>query len=82
MACMVVSVNSMVPVQVGARSWSVVSFFGWVGMAIGSFTGGLLFDLTGNYFWSFTFAGVMGATNLVVLLGFHTSNARRQPLVA
>lgn len=82
MACMVVSVNSMVPVQVGARSWSVVSFFGWVGMAIGSFTGGLLFDLTGDYFWSFTFAGVMGATNLVVLLGFHTSNARRQPLVA
>ncbi len=33
MACMVVSVNAMVPARVSTRSWSIVAFFGWIGIA-------------------------------------------------
>jgi hypothetical protein len=30
---MVVSVNAMVPARVSTRSWSIVAFFGWIGIA-------------------------------------------------
>ena len=53
MSCMVICVNTMVPARVSARSWSIVAFFGWVGMGLGGYLGGALFDLTGGYTWSF-----------------------------
>ena len=33
----------------------------------GGFVGGYLFDLQGNYFWSFYFATMVGITNLGIL---------------
>ena len=82
MACMVISINTMVPVRVGARSWSIVSFFGWTGMGIGSYMGGALFDLTGGYTWSFAFAAVMGTINLAILASFHIARGKRRPAPA
>jgi MFS family permease len=82
MTSMVVTVNTFVPDQVAARCWSVVAFFAWAGMGLGSYVGGALFDLTGGYDWSFTFAGVMGAINVVILLSFHISRGRREPVHA
>jgi len=48
MASMIISVNVMVPGEVAARSWAVVSLFAWCGMGLGSYMGGALFDLTGS----------------------------------
>jgi hypothetical protein len=39
-------------------------------MGVGGFLGGYFFDLYGDYFWSFAFASLMGAINLLVLLRF------------
>jgi len=45
----------------------VVMFFGWLGMAIGAWQGGLFYDLCGNYFPSFANASLGGVANLLVL---------------
>jgi MFS family permease len=82
MASMIVSVNMMVPVEVAARCWSVVSLFAWIGMGLGSYMGGALFDLSGDYTWSFAFAAIMGSTNLTVMLVYYLSRHRRRPAMA
>jgi MFS family permease len=48
-------------------SIGVVMFFGWIGMAIGAWQGGLFYDLCGDYFASFANASIAGVANLLVL---------------
>ena len=48
-------------------SIGVVTLFGWLGMAIGAWQGGLFYDLCGDYFRSFANASVAGVLNLLVL---------------
>jgi MFS family permease len=54
-------------------SIGVVMFFGWAGMALGAWQGGLFYDLCGDYFTSFANASFAGVANLLVLalLYFH-----------
>ncbi|MBT3534905.1 MAG: MFS transporter [Rhodospirillaceae bacterium] len=84
MASMIISVNVMVPGEVAARSWAVVSLFAWCGMGLGSYMGGALFDLTGSYTWpfAFAFATLMGCGNLIVLLSYGISRNGRRPALA
>lgn len=82
MASMIVSVNFMVPEEVAARCWSIVSLFAWTGMGLGSYMGGALFDLSGDYTWSFAFAAIMGCTNLTVMLVYYLSRHKRRPAMA
>ena len=48
-------------------SIGVVMFFGWIGMAIGAWQGGLFYDLCGDYFTSFANASIAGVANLLIL---------------
>lgn len=48
-------------------SIGVVMLFGWLGMAVGAWQGGLFYDLCGDYFASFANASVAGVLNLLVL---------------
>lgn len=82
MACMVVCVNTMVPVEVGARSWSIVGFFAWIGMGLGSYAGGAVFDVTGGYPWAFALAALLGTLNLAVLAASYISRRKRQITLA
>ena len=70
MSSIMVCTRMMVSGRFAARSMSVTSFFGWIGMGIGGFMGGYLFDIFGDYFWSYGFAGTAGAINLIVLTLF------------
>jgi len=45
----------------------IVMFFGWFGMALGGWQGGLFFDLCGSYGPSFANASLGGVANLLVL---------------
>jgi len=60
----------MVPSNTMARSMSMALAFAWVGMGIGGWQGGVLFDTTGGYVWSFAVAGLCGLANLAVLTAF------------
>ena len=48
-------------------SLGVVMFFGWTGMALGAWQGGLFYDLCGDYFVSFANASAAGVINLLIL---------------
>lgn len=70
MASFLICVRVMVPPQYMARSMSIVAMFGWFGMGIGAWQGGFVYDLTGDYFWSFTNASLAGVINICILLLF------------
>jgi MFS family permease len=55
-------------------SIGLVMFFGWLGMALGAWQGGVFYDLCGSYFTSFANASIGGVLNLLTLglLYFHT----------
>ncbi len=82
MASMVISVNVEVPGKVAARSWSIVSFFAWIGMGTGSYMGGAIFDFTGGYTWAFAFAAGMGCINLLILACFRISRKKRRAVLS
>ncbi|MDG2071281.1 MAG: MFS transporter [Pseudomonadales bacterium] len=71
MTSILFSTRMMVSARFSARSMSLTSFFGWNGMGMGGFFGGYLFDQTGDYDWSFAYASIAGAINLIVLSLFY-----------
>jgi len=79
MSTILVCTRMMVSANYAARAMSITSFFGWFGMGAGGFMGGLLFDVTGNYYVSFIAAMVVGSLNLLVLT-FFGLRIRRQSL--
>jgi MFS family permease len=70
MSSILVCTRTMVSPGYSGRAMSITSFFGWLGMGAGGFIGGLLFDATGNYEWSFSYAAIFGIINLILLLAF------------
>ena len=70
MSSILVCTRMMVSAKYGARAMSLTSFFGWIGMGLGGFLVGYFFDVYGDYSWAFTFAGIMGLINLVILSQF------------
>ena len=71
MVSFLVSVRMMVPGQYLARSMATVSMAGWIGMGLGGWQGGYIFDLTGDYFWSYWSGSIAGGINLVILFFFY-----------
>ena len=71
MASFLVCIRMMVPAGVLARSMAVVAMFGWFGMGLGGWLGGLIFDLTGSYHWSFATGSISGIVNLLILFFFY-----------
>lgn len=71
MASFIVCVRMMVPARLLARGIAVVGMFGWFGMGLGGWQAGYIFDITGNYNWSFGLGSIAGIINLVILLGFY-----------
>jgi len=65
-------------------SIGVVMFFGWLGMALGAWQGGLFYDLCGDYFPSFANASIGGLVNLLLLglLYLYTVHAPKRMLSA
>ena len=63
-------------------SIGMVMLFGWLGMALGAWQGGVFYDLCGDYFPSFANASIGGVLNLLMLglLCFYTR--KRKPFSA
>jgi MFS family permease len=67
------------PVGATARSIGLVMLFGWSGMGLGAWQGGLLYDLCGGYAPSFAGASIAGAANLLLLAWLWRLSHRRSP---
>lgn len=61
------TIRSLVPTRIAGTSIGLVSLFGWVGMGLGGYLGGVLFDWSGSYLASFALAAVAGVVNLAIL---------------
>jgi MFS family permease len=59
-----------------------VMFFGWLGMAVGGWQGGLFYDLCGSYDVSFANASWLGLANLSVLALLYVHTIRRKRTLA
>ena len=71
MSSILICVRMMISARFSARAMSLTSFFGWSGMGMGGFFGGLFFDINGDYKLSFAFAGFMGVINFTILCLFY-----------
>ncbi len=67
MTGILVCVREMTPPEIGGLSLGIVTFFGWLGMGLGSYQGGLFFDLTGDYVIPYANAAISGIINLCIL---------------
>jgi MFS family permease len=67
MTALWVCVRELVPARLAATSLAVVVFFGWVGMGLGGWHGGHVFDLTGGYTRAYADATLAGIVNLIIV---------------
>lgn len=58
---------ALTPAARRASATGIVLAFGWAGHALGGWQGGMFFDLTGDYFWSYANAVIAGAINLAIV---------------
>jgi len=62
------TIRSLVPTRMAAAAMARVYLFGWIGMGLGGYSGGLLFDWTGTYVTSFALAAAAGTVNIAILV--------------
>jgi MFS family permease len=62
------TIRSLVPTRIAGTAMALVYLFGWIGMGLGGYFGGLFFDWTGTYVTSFALAAAAGAVNIAILI--------------
>jgi MFS family permease len=67
MTSVTVSVRELTPVHRRGVATGVLILFGWLGMGLGGYQGGLLYDLFGDYVWPFGAAVVSGLVNMALV---------------
>lgn len=79
-----IAIREHLPVEIIGRRTGVVFLFGAGAMGLGSWMGGLLFDLTGSYTLPFLIGVAFNAANLVVIgyLIARTGTGRLRPVPA
>jgi MFS family permease len=67
MTAVLLSIREAVPVRMLGFSTAITTLVAWLGMGVGGFVAGWIFDATGDYTLAFAFAAAAGAANLMVL---------------
>jgi MFS family permease len=78
MTSIIVCVRALTPVSRRASALGIVTFFAWLGHAIGGFQGGIFFDLTGGYTIAYANAALAGVINLIIVGSLYFTIARRR----
>jgi MFS family permease len=76
------TIRSLVPTRMAGTAMALVYLFGWIGMGLGGYFGGLFFDWTGTYVTSFALAAAAGTVNIAILIAMFVrlQRARRPRL--
>jgi MFS family permease len=67
MTCLILCVGEAVPASRFGSALGLIMLVAWIGMGVGGYAGGVLFDVYLNYTLAFVLAGLMGILNLVIL---------------
>jgi MFS family permease len=68
--------------RVVGTAYGAIFFISALGMGLGSFAGGWIFDHSGSYSWLFVGASAVGFGAVLIALGFRAEKNRRRPAVA
>jgi len=84
MTALILCAREFSPPRNTGLSIGLVAFFGWVGMALGGWQGGLFYDLNGDYVQAFLNSSIAGVINLLILglLYLYTERWADRPRVA
>lgn len=77
-----ISIRELVPPRVVATSLAIVVMLAWMGMGLGGWYGGHVFDLTGGYTRSYGHAVLAGIINLVIVAALIRRVAHARPVPA
>lgn len=80
MTGVLVTVRALAPPATRASATGIVLAFAWLGHAVGGWQGGLFFDITGAYFWTYANAVLAGALNLAIVGAIWLAMKRRSNL--
>ena len=80
MTCLLICVREMTPVHVRGVSTGMVLLFGWIGMGLGGYQAGYLFDVTGSYTLSYANSAFAGVVNMIIVgaLIWYAGRRRKQ----
>jgi MFS family permease len=67
MTALILCAREFSPPRNTGLSIGLVAFFGWIGMALGAWQGGLFYDLNGDYGQAFLNSSIAGVINLLIL---------------
>jgi MFS family permease len=67
MTCLILCVGEAVPAHRFGSALGLTMLVAWVGMGVGGYAGGVLFDIYLNYTFAFALAGLMGVLNLLTI---------------
>ena len=82
MTGLLVCVRVLTPLSRRASALGMVLFFAWLGHGIGGYQGGFFFDLSGNYYLTFSNAALAGIVNLIIVGSLYVTINRRQAALA
>ncbi len=74
--------RELLPAHRMGQAMGIIFFFGNVGMSLGGYLGGLLYDLSGGYPVAFASGAVAGAANLVIVGSLLVATRARQTAAA
>ena len=74
--------KELTPANRRAFATGIVLAFGWLGHSLGGWQGGLFFDLTRSYSWSYANAAFAGLVSLAVMATILVALRRRPPSIA
>jgi len=82
MAAILICMRVLVPARYAARALGIGGFFAWIGMGLGGYLGGVIFDFSGDYVWSFNAAAIAGVVNVVILTALFARVRRQRAALA
>ncbi|HUF82699.1 MAG TPA: MFS transporter, partial [Burkholderiales bacterium] len=87
MTGLIVCVRELTPVHVRGTSIGIVFLVAWIGMGLGGYQAGYLYDLSGAYVVPYATAAAMGVVNLIIVGALYFFTRRRtasvrQPIAA
>jgi MFS family permease len=67
MTCLLICAREAAPIRISGTAMSIVSTTAWIGMGIGSYQAGLLYDVQKSYVLSYANGAIAGIVNLIIL---------------
>lgn len=67
MTCLLICAREAAPLRLSGTAMAIVTTAGWIGMGVGGYQAGILYDITASYLLSYANAAIGGIVNLLIV---------------